>query len=126
MKKRRKITGSIRSKERREEVAKYYGLQCQYCGVKLTLKSLEVDHDMPLSRGGTNELGNLIACCHSCNNRKGRRCWGEFLIWERVKRRDFAYEFARPVSPSPKRDWLLVYSDRKRKHLKAGWHDDEP
>ena len=46
---------------------------CQYClrtppGVELTL-----DHVIPRSRAGETTWENLVACCHSCNNRKGNR-----------------------------------------------------
>ena len=46
---------------------------CQYClksppGVDLTL-----DHVIPRSRHGESTWENLVACCHSCNNRKGNR-----------------------------------------------------
>lgn len=49
--------------------------ECAYCGAngKLTL-----DHVIPLARGGSHRLENLVAACKSCNSRKGARDELEF------------------------------------------------
>lgn len=39
---------------------------CRVCGERAN----EVDHMLPLNRGGTNERTNLQALCHSCHSRK--------------------------------------------------------
>src|SRR5881394_421489 len=44
---------------------------CQYCGEVLSASELTLDHVVPRSRGGTSSWENLVACCHSCNRRKG-------------------------------------------------------
>ena len=44
---------------------------CQYCGVVLPSGELTLDHIIPRSRGGSSTWENLVACCHSCNRRKG-------------------------------------------------------
>jgi hypothetical protein len=41
---------------------------CQYCGDQSC--ELECDHVEPISKGGTNELGNLITACSECNRSK--------------------------------------------------------
>ncbi len=46
---------------------------CQYCGVVLPSNELTLDHVIPRSRGGNSTWENLVACCHSCNRRKGNR-----------------------------------------------------
>ena len=46
---------------------------CQYCGVILQSSDLTLDHVIPRSRGGTSTWENLVACCHSCNRRKGNQ-----------------------------------------------------
>jgi len=40
---------------------------CHYCG---TTEQLEIDHIIPLSRHGTNELDNLQILCRRCNGHK--------------------------------------------------------
>jgi 5-methylcytosine-specific restriction endonuclease McrA len=47
---------------------------CAYCGRPPTFTDpLAVDHVVPLVRGGTNSLDNLVAAHRSCNSRKGGR-----------------------------------------------------
>ena len=42
--------------------------QCQYCGSR---SNLTVDHIIPRSKGGQNTWENMVACCESCNAKKG-------------------------------------------------------
>ena len=42
--------------------------ECQYCGSK---SHLTVDHVIPRSKGGQNTWENMVACCESCNVKKG-------------------------------------------------------
>ena len=50
---------------------------CQYCGRHRSelrgRQFLTRDHILPLSRGGGNTWGNVVASCSPCNNRKGNR-----------------------------------------------------
>jgi 5-methylcytosine-specific restriction endonuclease McrA len=46
---------------------------CQYCHKVLPSNELTLDHVIPRSRAGETSWENLVACCHSCNNRKGNR-----------------------------------------------------
>lgn len=46
---------------------------CQYCGKVMQSGELTLDHVMPRSRAGETTWENLVACCHTCNNRKGNR-----------------------------------------------------
>jgi len=46
------------------------GWQCVTCG---THKGLTVDHIVPVSKGGSDDLDNLQTMCGSCNSRKGAR-----------------------------------------------------
>lgn len=41
---------------------------CQYCGARGV--SLQCDHIIPVSRGGSNELDNLTTACRPCNQSK--------------------------------------------------------
>lgn len=42
---------------------------CYYCHKKLD-KKYEVDHVIPLSRGGTNDPSNIVIACRPCNRKK--------------------------------------------------------
>lgn len=50
---------------------------CQYCGEVLPANELTLDHVVPRSRGGLSTWENLVACCHSCNRRKGNKLLSE-------------------------------------------------
>jgi hypothetical protein len=43
---------------------------CQYCGVSGSEIDLECDHVHPVSKGGTNDINNLITACKPCNRNK--------------------------------------------------------
>jgi hypothetical protein len=49
------------------------GGRCAWCGVSLVGQPIEIDHIMPLSRGGHNTADNLAVTCPTCNRRKGDR-----------------------------------------------------
>lgn len=61
------------TKTLRFEVLKRDSFACQYCGAKAPEVVLHVDHIEPVSKGGTNELLNLITSCLSCNLGKSDR-----------------------------------------------------
>jgi len=43
---------------------------CVYCGKLLDTTSATIDHVIPLSRGGTNTIGNRVYACVECNSSK--------------------------------------------------------
>jgi len=49
------------------------GGKCQLCGVHSSERRIEVDHIVPRSLGGTNEMSNLQALCDECNRGKSNR-----------------------------------------------------
>jgi hypothetical protein len=56
----------------RFEILKRDDYRCQMCGV--TAKdgaTLEIDHILPVSKGGTNDPDNLQVLCRDCNAGKG-------------------------------------------------------
>jgi hypothetical protein len=53
--------------------------ECAYCGD--LLGPFEVDHIRPLSRGGTNDRGNLACSCVSCNTQKSNHLLHEWRQW---------------------------------------------
>lgn len=59
------------------------GRQCVYCDRQ---NAEAIDHLVPLSKGGTNDIRNLRACCHRCNARKGRGSVERMLAMEPVYR----------------------------------------
>ena len=49
---------------------------CAYCGAT---DNMSIDHVIPLSKGGTHEIDNLLPACRSCNSSKGARPLEEWL-----------------------------------------------
>jgi 5-methylcytosine-specific restriction endonuclease McrA len=62
-----KRTGSTRAWRRQRARILAENPVCQYCGGPATT----VDHVIPLARGGTDDLANLVPACAVCNGRKG-------------------------------------------------------
>jgi hypothetical protein len=78
----RKSTG----KKLRFEVFKRDSFTCQYCGRKAPDVVLNVDHVSPVSKGGGNNILNLITSCSDCNGGKGARELGDDSVL--AKQRD--------------------------------------
>lgn len=57
-------------KKTRFDVFKRDSFTCQYCGGSPPTKVLEVDHINPVSKGGANDIDNLITACFDCNRGK--------------------------------------------------------
>ncbi len=58
------------SKKIRFEVFKRDSFICQYCGDTPPKVILEIDHLEPVSKGGSNNINNLITSCFDCNRGK--------------------------------------------------------
>lgn len=58
------------SKRKRFNIFKRDGFICQYCGQSPPNVKLELDHIMPVSRGGSDDDTNLITACFACNRGK--------------------------------------------------------
>lgn len=61
------------SKKIRFEVFKRDSFTCQYCGRKAPDIALQCDHVEPVSKGGTNDILNLLTSCVECNIGKSNR-----------------------------------------------------
>jgi len=46
---------------------------CQYCGLKIRLNDMTLDHVVPRAHGGKHEWANVVTCCPRCNNAKADR-----------------------------------------------------
>lgn len=58
------------SKKLRFEVFKRDRFKCQYCGAESPNVLLQVDHINPVSKGGQNDIMNLVTSCAGCNGGK--------------------------------------------------------
>lgn len=58
------------TKKLRFEVFKRDGFKCAYCGKCPPAVVLEVDHIDPKSKGGKDDINNLLTACFDCNRGK--------------------------------------------------------
>lgn len=52
---------------------------CYLCGESVKFNSFEVEHKIPLSKGGTDDISNLYCSCHKCNKIKRNIYYEDFM-----------------------------------------------
>lgn len=62
------VSGTIRY-----EVMKRAKSRCELCGVSTEFRALEIDHIIPRSKGGSDDISNFQVLCTSCNGTKNNR-----------------------------------------------------
>lgn len=67
---RKPIPGHLRHK-----VFQRDGYRCVECGATNKETTLEIDHIIPVSKGGTNDMSNLQTLCKACNRAKSATIW---------------------------------------------------
>lgn len=73
------------SKSTRFEVFKRDSFTCQYCGKSAPDVVLEVDHINPVSKGGDDDISNLITACFDCNRGKSDKKLTENQVIKKQK-----------------------------------------
>ncbi|WP_152548756.1 HNH endonuclease [Kozakia baliensis] len=76
--------------------------RCFYCDDEVTHyskrhDSLEVDHILPVSRGGSDDEGNLTCACRNCNRAKGDMTAKDFFAFRKTKSLPVSRRFASSV-----------------------------
>lgn len=62
-----------------EDVIKLKSSPCYYCNA--TQFPIEIDHIIPMSKGGVNDLSNVVSACKFCNKAKHDYTLEEFREW---------------------------------------------
>lgn len=70
----------------RFEVFKRDQFKCQYCGKAAPEVVLHVDHINPVSKGGDNDILNLVTSCVDCNSGKSNRLLTDNTIIEKQRK----------------------------------------
>ena len=74
---RKAAPGKITAKEILGKYAEQRGT-CFYCPQSLAHGNYQLDHYMPLAKGGTNYPSNIVLACPTCNNAKRAKLPSEF------------------------------------------------
>jgi 5-methylcytosine-specific restriction endonuclease McrA len=61
--------------EQVRELKMEYGGKCAYCRIA---DGNEIDHVVPLARGGRHEIANILPACRACNASKGTKLLDEW------------------------------------------------
>ena len=61
---------TIKTPKKRVLVAREKGWECYLCKKPLSRKTITLDHYIPKSKGGSNDISNLYPCCFDCNIKK--------------------------------------------------------
>jgi len=72
---------SLSSGSVRYEVLKRAKGRCALCGVSVVDSPIDIDHIVPRSRGGSNEISNLQTLCERCNRSKKNRDQTDFRYY---------------------------------------------
>lgn len=60
---------------------------CALCGMAIaSISKCDVDHLVPLARGGTNHESNLVAAHRQCNKEKAAKTLAEYRQWRQLNR----------------------------------------
>lgn len=62
---RRRLTPS-----ERRTIYNLTGGRCAYCGTRIAFDDMQVDHVVPLRKGGVDTIDNMLPACRSCNHYK--------------------------------------------------------
>ena len=57
---------------------------CSYCAIELSSDQIQLDHVIPLSRGGSHTIDNFAISCKSCNCSKGNKTLDEFIAYKEL------------------------------------------
>lgn len=60
-----------------KELLRSYNWKCVYCGITMVEKTgpdqITRDHIIPVTKGGTDDIENIVPACRSCNSKKNDR-----------------------------------------------------
>jgi HNH endonuclease len=80
---RMEANGGSHTREEWEDRKRRQHYRCwnEYCKCDLNAPGVltHKDHFIPVARGGTDNIKNIVALCGPCNMRKGKKTWDEFM-----------------------------------------------
>jgi len=55
---------------------------CVFCGKEFIISELTIDHIIPKSKGGSNNINNLVLACRPCNEGRDVANFMEYRMWK--------------------------------------------
>lgn len=112
-----------REKNQREKLWDEATGHCVYCGKPVAREEMEVDHIVPLCRGGGKGYGNKVCSCPQCNAAKADRPLEEFLrVSMNEKQRKRFSNRINTLAEQGKMDWSKA--DLLDPYTTEGFDDD--
>jgi 5-methylcytosine-specific restriction endonuclease McrA len=74
---RRRNAGQMPNKQEIQELYAQSDDHCSYCGIRL-FGEYHLEHMLPITRGGLNDIENLAIACADCNLSKGDKTFNEW------------------------------------------------
>lgn len=69
---RRRKNNKVNKRLRKLLLTNVLSASCHYCQKEFTADDLTIEHIIPRSQGGTNDIENVTLACLPCNQEKGR------------------------------------------------------
>lgn len=63
----------------RQDIYERDKFTCQFCQNQFQVSELSIDHLVPVSLGGLDEMTNYVTCCRRCNSKKSNMPLPDFL-----------------------------------------------
>lgn len=57
-------------RNKRKKILHLFDYECLFCKEQLNIETLSIDHILSVGKSGTDDVGNLVASCAFCNQKK--------------------------------------------------------
>ena len=105
----------------KKEIRRRDGDGCGYCGIPLSQIEVHLEHIRPASKGGGDELENLLLACEFCNMAKQDHDLEYFLSWLAHIRSGYFECRAKPI-----RNFLQRCDPSISDRLQKSWWEETP
>lgn len=114
------------SKKIRFEIFKRDSFKCQYCGQSAPDVLLNVDHINPVSKGGNNDLLNLVTACVECNQGKKATLISDKSVIKKQRKQieDLNEKMEQMKMMLEWRDGLAKLQDNEIEHCIKYWKEE--
>ena len=115
---------------RRKAIWARFEGRCFYCGTEVTYynkkhNSLEIDHVVPVSKGGSDDESNLACSCRNCNRSKNDLSANDFFAFRKLKKLPVSDGFARLVGEIRSPEKLVSECENENSHCENGFRTAE-